>query len=205
MKYPVIPLRALEHYSYCSRQAAIIHVDDVWRDNAHTVRGIRGHRRADHAPTRLERGRRSVRGLELWSEALGLVGRADVVEIHPDGEIQPVEYKAGRRHGRSAEIQLCAQALCLEEMLSTTVAVGHVWYAGLNRRHRIHINDELRDLTHQTIESVRSLFSQDRLPPPANDARCSECQLLGYCLPSVVSDPKIVEAYLTEEVWACSY
>lgn len=123
---PVIPLRALEHDAYCPRQAAMIHVDGVWADNAHTVRGVRGHRRVDTAPSRHERDRRVLRGLSLWSEQLGLVGRADAVEIFDDGTIEPVEYKHGRRHGAAAESQLCAQAFCLEEMLGVSVQVGHV-------------------------------------------------------------------------------
>jgi CRISPR-associated exonuclease Cas4 len=200
---PIVPLSALEHYAYCPRQAAIIHVDGVWMENAHTVRGARGHKRVDTAPTRVERRRVVIRGLELWSERLGLVGRADVVELLSDGSVEPVEYKSGVRHGRNAEIQMCAQALCLEEMLETEVRRGHVWYAGLRRRHTIEIDVELRSLTIATIEAVRSTMRSGRLPPAVNDPRCGECQLRGYCLPELVADTDRVVEYVEREVLAC--
>lgn len=200
---PVIPLRALEHHAYCPRQAAIIHVDGVWMDNAHTVRGVRGHRRVDSAPSRLERGRRVLRGIELWSERYGLTGRADAVEVLLCGSVEPVEYKHGTRHGRNAEIQLCAQSLCLEEMLGIAVPVGHVWYSGLKRRHRIELDAGLRTVTEQTIDAVRSAFSSDRLPGAANDTRCDECQVRPYCLPDLVAAPSRIVGYLEREVLAC--
>lgn len=112
---PVVAISAIEHYVYCPRQCALIHVDGVWSDNAHTVRGERGHRRADTFATRSERGVRVVRAVPLWSETLGLTGRADAVELHADDSIVPVEYKIGSRHGDAAHLQLAAQALCLEE------------------------------------------------------------------------------------------
>lgn len=200
---PVIPLRALEHYAYCPRQAAIIHVDGVWMDNAHTVRGVRGHKRVDSAPSRVERGRQVLRGVELWSERLGLTGRADALELLPDGTVEPVEYKQGTRHGRSAEIQMCAQAFCVEEMLGIEVVTGHVWYSASKRRQRIALDSELRDLTLDTISRIRQAFTAPALPDAVNDRRCDECQLLGYCLPDVVADPARVASYLEREVFAC--
>ncbi len=199
----VIPLRALENHLYCPRQAAIIHVDGVWRDNAHILKGLRGHQRVDTHPSRHERGRHVIRGLELWSERLGLTGRADVVELLDDGTIEPVEYKHGSKHGRNAEVQLCAQALCLEEMLNVEVSHGHVWYAGPRQRERVAIDDELRTLTHRSIVAIRASFTADALPPALNDARCGECQLNGYCLPSLVANPERIDRYISEEVFEC--
>ena len=198
-----IPLRALEHHSYCPRQAAIIHVDGVWRDNEHTLRGARGHRRVDTAPSREERGRLVVRGVALWSERLGLTGRADAVEILADGSVEPVEYKQGVRHGRNAEVQLCAQALCLEEMLGIAIDRGHVWYAGLRRRHPVAIDVALRDLTTDTIAALREVLQSERLPAAPNDGRCRECQLHGHCLPELVASPVAITRYLAREVFAC--
>lgn len=200
----VIPISALEHHVYCPRQAAIIHVDGVWFDNAHTVRGRRGHKRVDTAPSRVERGRRVLRGIPLWSERLGLTGRADVVEVLPDGSVEPVEYKHGTRHGRAAEVQLCAQGLCLEEMLGIEIRFGFVWYAGHRRREQVALDEDLRQLTLTTILEIRSAFDSDGLPQPVNDQRCEECQLEHYCKPALVADPGEVTLYVSEEVLRCS-
>lgn len=200
---PVIPLRALEHHSYCPRQAALIHVDGVWADNAHTVRGVVGHRRVDSGESRVERGRRVIRGVTLWSERFGLSGRADVIEVLPDGRVQPVEYKHGVRHGRAAEVQLCAQALCLEEMTGQDIEAGHVWYSGHRRREPVAFDDALRELTASVIAEVRGAFSSPRLPHPADDERCVECQLRAHCLPDLVASPGRINSYIDAEVFAC--
>jgi CRISPR-associated exonuclease Cas4 len=200
---PIVPLRVLEHYAYCERKAALTMVDQVWVDNARTIAGVRGHRRVDTAPGRIERGRQVVRGLELWSESLGLTGRADVVEVLEDGSVEPVEYKSGYRHGRNAEIQMCAQALCLEEMLRVTIHRGHVWYGAIRRRQAVVIDEELRGLTIETIEAIRRAILSGRLPPAVNDPRCRECQLRGHCLPELVAAPGLVASYVEQEVFAC--
>lgn len=200
---PVIPLRALEHFTYCPRQAALIHVDGVWHDNEHTVRGVRGHQRVDTAPSRRERGRQVLRGIELWSERFGLIGRADAVEITAAGTVEPVEYKHGTRHGRAAEIQLCAQALCLEEMLHCRIDTGWVWYAAPRRRAEVPLGRELRSITADAIEQVRSFFTSKRLPPAPNDERCTECQLLGHCLPDLSARSGHVIKYVQDEVLTC--
>ena len=122
---PVVAISAIEHFSYCARQCALIHCDGVWADNAHTVRGSRAHRRVDSGQSRKERGKLVLRAIPLWSEELGLSGRADAVEI--DGEtVRPIEYKAGTPHGAAANLQLCAQGLCLEEMLGVDGAEGYL-------------------------------------------------------------------------------
>ena len=120
----VVPISAIEHFVYCPRQCALIHCDGVWNDNAHTVRGTRAHRRVDSGQHRRERGRQVLRAIPLWSEALGLSGRADAVEMER-GAVRPVEYKSGVRHGAAADLQLCAQAMCLEEMLDVAIPHGH--------------------------------------------------------------------------------
>lgn len=200
-----IPISALEHHAYCPRQCALIHVDGMWSDNAHTVRGSRGHRRADESFQRVERGRTVIRGVPLWSERWGLSGRADAIEVSSSGEVAPVEYKIGQRHGESAEIQLCAQALCLEEMLGVALERGFAWYSGPRRRHRVDLDLTLRAKTASAIDAVRSILEGSILPEAPNDARCSECQLLGHCMPDVVAHAGRVPAYLDSEVFACEY
>ena len=127
---PVIPISAIEHFAYCPRQCALIHCDGVWSDNARTIRGTRAHRRVDRGQLGVVRGRRVLRGIPLWSESLGLSGRADVVEVNRDG-VRPVEYKSGVRHGIAADLQVCAHAQCLEEMLGVVIASGSVGVAGV--------------------------------------------------------------------------
>ena len=108
---PTVPISAIEHYEYCARQCALIHVDGIWAENPHTVRGQRAHRRVDdHSQSRTERNKQVLRAVPLWSEQFGLSGRADVVEVLEDETVRPVEYKSGIRHGLTADLQVCAQA-----------------------------------------------------------------------------------------------
>lgn len=197
-----IPISALEHYAYCPRQCALIHVDGMWSENVHTVRGRFGHRRADANFQRSERGRLVLRAVPLWSDHLALAGRADAIEISGD-EVVPVEYKMGTRHGDAAEIQVCAQALCLEEMLGVPVRSAAVWYAGPRRRRAVELDEGLRSRTLEVIDAVRRLFGSPVLPGAPDDARCAECQLLGHCLPGIVAHPRRVDAYMRTEVFAC--
>jgi len=181
----IVPLRALENHVYCRRQCAIIHGDGIWRHNEHTVKGVQRHRRVDSEEATTERGKRVLRSLPLWSETLGLTGRADVVEL-VNGQVIPVEHKAGTRHGDAADIQLCGQALCLEEMLGVVIPVGFVWYGGPRRRWRVDIDEPLRARTKGLIEAIRFDIEGERLPPAVNDPRCDQCQLRHHCLPEVV-------------------
>ncbi|HLH69937.1 MAG TPA: CRISPR-associated protein Cas4 [Candidatus Dormibacteraeota bacterium] len=197
---PIVPISALEHHRYCPRQCALVHVDGLWFDNEHTVRGAAGHLRADSGTHRRERGRQVLRAIPLWSESLGLSGRADVVEVTADGTLVPVEYKVGSRHGDAAHVQLCAQALCLEEMTGRPVREGFLWFAPARRRLRVDFDVDLRALTLSTIEEVRAWLRDEQLPPPVNDARCRQCQLLDHCQPELCADPDRIRAYLAEVV-----
>lgn len=200
---PVVLLSALEHHLYCPRQCALIHADGLWAENAYTVAGRRAHQRVDTAPSRLERGRKVLRGIPLYSDRYGLSGRADAVEVSDDGLLVPVEYKSGVRHGQAADVQLCAQALCLEEMGGRSVLHGFVWYGGPRRRFRVELNEELRATTFTIIEQVRESLLSSRLPPAVADERCRECQLEPMCLPDVVVRPNAVQRYVEREVLAC--
>lgn len=193
---PLVRLSALEHHIYCPRQAALIHVDGVWSDNRHTIRGVAGHRRADTGRDRRERGVQVLRGLQVWSSIHGLTGRCDIVELADDGTLTPVEYKMGVRHGRAADVQLCAQALCLEEMFDTRVEIGYVWYGAPRRRAAVVIDEELRRHTLAAIHDLRDALTSTRLPPAPDDERCSQCQLLHHCLPSVVASPQRVADHM---------
>ena len=123
----VVPISALEHFSYCTRQCALIHVEQVFEDNVFTVRGRIAHGRVDRGDVTAEEGVRFLRGVRLWSDRLGLSGKADLIEMRPDGPY-PVEYKVGPSRGPHADLQVCGQALCLEEMLNLSVHAGAVYH-----------------------------------------------------------------------------
>ena len=199
---PIVAISAIEHFVYCPRQCALIHCDGVWSDNAHTVRGSRTHRRVDTGHHRRERGRLVLRAIPLWSETLGLSGRADAVEIER-GAVRPVEYKSGVRHGSAADLQLCAQALCLEEMLGVEIPDGYVWYGGPRRRVRVAFTLALRSEVGEIIQKIRRQLLTASLPEAPNDRRCAECQLLHHCLPELTSAPQKVSRYMANVVFQC--
>lgn len=180
-----IPISALEHFSYCPRQCALIHVEQVFDDNVFTVRGVLDHERVDEQAHETRPGVRREFGLPLWSDRIGLIGRADVVEFRDDA-IYPVEHKSGRKRRWDHEaIQLCAQALCLEEMMGVAVHVGAVYYRGSHGRREIEFTNTLRTEVEDTTRRVRELLQTSRLPTPPNDTRCPQCSLWNRCLPGI--------------------
>ena len=144
-----------------------------------------------------------LRGIPLWSEALGLSGRADVVEIG-DNAIIPVEYKAGVRHGDAADLQLCAQAICLEEMLKVEVPEGYVWYGGPRRRERVSFTVAMRSEVRNIVAEIRERMVTGKLPEAANDERCNTCQLFNHCLPQLTQAPRKVRRYMDDIVFECA-
>jgi len=198
-----IQISALEHYAYCPRQCGLIHIDGIWADNEHTISGTRAHRRVDTAPSRRERGQRVLRAIQIYSETYRLTGVADVIELHDDGSLIPVEYKAGVRHGNAADIQVCAQGLCLEEMTGNQIGHGYVWYAKPRRRERVNLTNHLRETTVATVTSVRDMIASGKLPEPAADSRCDQCQFQSICLPSVSDRTQFIASYMTNEVFSC--
>lgn len=200
----VVQISAIEHHEYCPRQCALIHVDGVWSDNVHTVSGSRAHRRVDSGERRLERGRLVLRSIPLWSEVHGLAGRADAVEVLPGPVVQPVEYKSGRRHGIAADLQLCAQALCLEEMLGAPVPEGFIWYGGTRRRRRVVVDGALRVKTLGAVEAIRAAIASGDLPAAVDDDRCSACQVRHHCLPELSAGQVDIVAYMTREIVRCA-
>lgn len=184
----VVLISALEHFSYCPRQCALIHVERVFDENVFTLRGRRAHERADQAVTTMENGIRIERALPLWSDYYGLNGKADVVEFYADGRIIPVEYKHGtRRERRHDDLQLCAQALCLEEMLGRPVRNGAIYSIQTRRRRDVAFDDSIRRETLAVTTAVRELQQNvGPLPPAVNDNRCSKCSLLDACVPATV-------------------
>ena len=185
-----IPISALQHWCYCPRQCALIHVEQVFADNLHTLRGQAVHRQVDRPGIETRTGLRVERALPVWSDRVGLIGKCDVVEFEPDGTPYPVEYKVGNR-AKAAwiaacdDLQLAAQALCLEEMTGRSVAVGALYYAKSKRRREVQIDQSLRSRVEGATASVRTMLDRGEVPPPANDARCAKCSLADLCQPSL--------------------
>lgn len=186
----LIPVSAIEHYAYCTRQCALIHVDRAWDENVFTVRGSLAHERIDIPGSELVSGVRFERALPIWSDRLGLIGKADLVEFRDAGPL-PVEYKAGRRRRspafRPEDLQVCAQGMCLEEMLEVAVPEGAVFYWQPRRRHAVAFTSDLRTAVEGAVAAIRSQLASQRLPDAPNDERCKHCSLVPSCLPSVVA------------------
>ena len=185
-----VMLSALQHYAYCPRQCAIIHLEQVWEDNGHTMEGRMMHEHVHDSSSRLRDGVKVVTNLELRSERLGLCGRADVVEFHRQGDIWqpcPVEYKKGRPHrGCDADsVQLCGQALCLEEMLGVSIREGAIYYGQTRRRITVEFTEALRRRTEEVAKAVHELLEQRMTPPPEEKRNCDACSLREECLPEL--------------------
>ncbi len=191
-----IPLSSLMHYAYCPRRCALIHLENIWEDNEYTAKGTRSHTRADEPTIELLEGVRIERALPLFNDALELSGRADVVEFLPDGTPFPVEYKSGKRKKNPDpetanleklcdDIQLCAQALCLEEMLEIKVPKGAIYHIASKRRRDIEFSPALRSRTLEVIEAVRTQLQNGITPEPVSDQRCQHCSLQKACMPDV--------------------
>lgn len=196
-----IPISALQHWMYCPRQCALIHVEQVFADNVHTARGNAVHKLVDEPGYGLKRGVKVERSLPLWSDRIGLIGKADLVEFHPDGTVYPVEFKHGpRRKHAHDDIQVAAQALCLEEMLGKPVSKGAIYHASSRRRRDVEFDAYLRDLVERTTEAVRARIQSGILPPPVNDARCDQCSLKEICQPDVLDDRR-AQARLRERLF----
>ena len=182
-------LSALQHWAYCPRQCGLIHLDQAFDDNLHTLRGQAVHATVDQPSVEVRAGLRVERALPLWSDALGLVGKADVVEFEPDGTPYPVEYKHGSRHKAADiaacdDVQLVAQALCLEEMTGRHIAEGALYYASSRRRRVLPITDALRAQVRAMTCEVRAMLSSGKLPAPTADKkRCKGCSLRERCQP----------------------
>jgi CRISPR-associated exonuclease Cas4 len=191
-------ISALEHWSYCPRQCALIHLEQTYDENLYTLRGNRVHAAAHDPGVETDDGVRVVRGLPLWSDRLGLIGKADIVEWY-DGVPYPVEYKSGKRRNWVHEvIQLCAQAICLEEMLGVAVPRGAIYYHASRRRLETAFTGEQREAVAHATADIRKMIRGDRLPAAYDDARCPNCSLLDACLPKTANQPARIRAFHQE-------
>lgn len=206
----LLPISALQHLLFCERQCALIHVERQWAENRLTVEGQHLHRRAHERKTERRDGVHLVRGLAVRSLRYGLVGQTDVVEFAPLDDaararlerggsglavvttgrwrVTPIEYKRGRpKKDDSDRVQLCAQALCLEEMLpDVSIDAGALFYGKRRRRTEVPCDDRLRSTTLAAATCLHELIASRRTPPARREPKCDNCSLLSICLPDVV-------------------
>lgn len=197
----LLPLSALQHLVFCERQAALIHVEQVWLENVFTVEGAHLHDVVDGGAAETRGDTRIQRSVSLRSLELGLTGKSDVVEfrradvdVHPPGILvpgwpdrwapYPIEYKRGKpkRH-RADEVQLCAQALCLEEMLGRAIAEGALFYGRTKRRYVVALDAELRAATRSAAARLHELFVAGKTPAADYGPKCEDCSLISICCP----------------------
>ena len=214
----MVMISALQHLAFCARQCALIHVEQQWAENRLTIQGEHLHQRVHTQETESRGDLRIARSLKLVSYRLGIVGQSDVVEFHRvddssdcgvslqhlDGKWKPfpVEYKKGKpKKHREDEIQLCAQALCLEEQLNTVIPEGALFYGERRRRCPVVFNTQLRELTESFVAKLHDLLKSGRTPPPEYGPKCESCSLIDICNPTWA--PKIkrrrYEAMLFED------
>lgn len=216
-----LPISALQHFAFCPRQWALIHLEGMWEENVLTVEGKHLHERADASPSEGHGSLRIARGLRVHSRNFGLYGRADVVEFEriPSSEkspgaavlpsfsglwrVRPVEYKRGKpKPDRCDEIQLCAQALCLEEMLDAHVDEGAIFYGKPRRRKAVAIDERLRMETSRTLEQMRAMWERAETPKAVHGPKCKSCSLLDMCQPQVTNGTKSAKKHLERNLRA---
>jgi CRISPR-associated exonuclease Cas4 len=186
-EYP--PLSALNDLLFCPRRCFLHRVEDVWRDNSHTLTGSQDHSRVHTLKDSVTTFGRASRGLLLVSHSLRVQGVADLVEWH-SGVPTPVEYKRGRRRKRdNDDVQVCAQAICLEEMLGVAVPVGAVFHIKTKRRREVSIDLDLRDRTGLAAKRLHELLAQTIAPSPKLHPKCKQCSVRDVCMPELVSAP----------------
>jgi CRISPR-associated exonuclease Cas4 len=177
-----VALSALQHWIYCPRQCGLIHLEQAFEENIHTAREQAVHHLVDTPGFEIKSGVRVERALPVWSDRYNLIGKADLVEFRPNGTVFPVEFKHGaKRQKLHDEIQLAAQAICLEEMLGRPVPAGAIFHASSHRRREVSFTPELKQMVIETAEAIRSMLASGKLPSPVNDARCRECSLKDIC------------------------
>lgn len=205
----LIPLSALQHLLFCERQCALIHIEQAWAENRFTAEGRIMHERVDGAG-RESRGRvRTVNGLPLRSLRLGLSGKADAVEFHREGEDGsgdisvwrpfPVEYKRGKPKQNDCDlVQLCAQALCLEEMLGVAVPEGAIYYGKPRRRLVVIFDEALREKTREAARRLHELIRSGHTPQARYEKKCESCSMLSICMPKVTGARRSVQRYMAK-------
>ena len=198
-----LPISALQHLAFCERQWGLIHLEQLWEENRLTAEGKLLHEKVDEGPDETRDGVRTVRSLALRSFRLGLIGKSDVVEFpkEPGAAPLPVEYKRGRpKLEHWDEIQLCAQALCLEEMMGVPVILGAIYYGQPRRRVDVAIGESLRAETETLVARMHELMRCGKTPPAVYEKKCRSCSLFELCQPKTMQGRKSAIEFLRAAV-----
>lgn len=203
-------ISGIQHFAFCRRQWALIHIEQQWADNLRTVEGQILHRRAHEAGAERRGDVLTVRDMAVFSNALGIRGKCDVVEFHrDDGGVElrgpygqkgalykpiPIEYKRGKPKEEPADLlQLCAQALCLEEMLCCTVEEGRIFYGETRRRLSVLFDDDLRSQLKSMLGEMRDMYGRGFTPKVKTGKHCNACSLRDACLPKLCREMDVDE------------
>lgn len=198
----LLPISALQHWLFCPRQCALIHLEQAWAENRFTAEGQVLHHKAHEGADESKAGVRITRSLSVSSRKLGISGQCDIVEFHKDGRVVPVEYKRGKpKSHRADDVQLCAQALCLEEMSATTIPAGFLFYGEKKRRSEVKFDSTLRDLVEDTAHALHSMMSS-RVTPHAEylPRRCDSCSLIAICQPKALRFKRGARAWFSSSL-----
>jgi len=199
----LLPLSSLQHMVFCPRQCALMFIEQVWDENRLTVEGRIFHERVHELGQETRGDVRISRGVFIRSLHLGIVGIADVIEFHHQANSDiwlpfPVEYKRGKPKADDCDkVQLCAQAICLEEMLSVAIPAGALFYGQTRHRLDVVFDEALRRETKETARRAHDLIASGRTPPPVYGKRCESCSLMAECLPKTIQKRRSVKNYLT--------
>jgi CRISPR-associated exonuclease Cas4 len=201
-----LPISGLQHLAFCPRQWALIHLEQIWVENVSTAEGRLLHERADLPGESRRADVRTVRGMWLRSERLLLTGRADIVEFRDapnvcEAELYPVEYKRGKSKPNDCDtVQLCAQALCLEEMLQTTIERGAIFYGNPRRRLEVVFTPELRARTEALAATMHRLYRNWETPAAVPGPYCQSCSLVDICLPQATAQEDEAARWVARQV-----
>lgn len=205
----LLPISALQHFAFCERQCALIHLELLWDENRLTAEGRILHEKVHEREDESRGDIRIARGLRLRSLEFGLIGQADVVESHaintPDNKTLwqpfPIEYKRGKpKPDVCDKIQLCAQAICLEEMLGVSVPEGAVFYGQPRRRMAVEFTNPLRAETAEISERLHALVKNGKTPPAQYEKKCKNCSLFSLCMPEIAGKGRSARKYVEHMV-----
>lgn len=198
----LLPISALQHWLYCPRQCALIHLEQVWAENKFTAEGQVLHHKAHEGEDETKAGVRVTRSMSVRSLELGISGQCDIVEFHKNGPVVPVEYKRGKPKSHHAdEVQLCAQAMCLEEMLGITISSGYLFYGENRRRTTVELDTALRQLVAETSTALHAMINSRQTPTAEYLAkRCDACSLIELCQPKAMRFKRGVQAWFCAQL-----